>query len=123
MNYAKAYQLVSYVESLPPGTRFDYLNPVSCLFGHYCKSEYAHGAHSVDAIGHALEMDKWQVSWIYGGLLDSHEYGRAVQFDRLEMCRRARSVLAKWEAKEALALAAKHDKADDLYEYLAEVQA
>lgn len=110
MNYDKAYQLVSYVESLPPGTRFDYLNPESCLFGHYRKSAYACGAYSVDSIGHALGMDKWQLCWFYGGLLHDTEYGSMVQFDRAEICRRARTLLAKWEADEALRAAAKRDE-------------
>lgn len=121
MNYAKAYQLISYVESLPPGTRFDYLNPESCLFGHYRKSAYAEG-HSVDSIGHSLGMDKSQLCWFYGGLIEGHEYGRAIQFDRLAICARARSVLAQWEAKEEIDKAAHMDE-DALYEYLAEVQA
>lgn len=118
MNYDKAYQLVSYVESLPPGTRFDYLNPESCLFGHYRKSAYAQGAFSVDSIGHSLGMDKWQLCWFYGGLIAHLEFGKAVQYDRLEICRRARNLLAKWEAEEAIKTA----KKELVYVWMDEVQ-
>jgi len=111
MNYDKAYQLVSYVESLPPTTGFDYLNPASCLFGHYRKSAYACG-NSVDAIGYALGMDKWQLCEFYGGLLRSHEYGTSTQFNRLEICARARALLAKWEAADTISHAQERDGRD-----------
>lgn len=121
MNYDKAYQLVSYVESLPPNTRFDYLNPESCLFGHYRKSAYACGTTTVDAIGHSLGMDKSQLCWFYGGLIAHEEFGKAVQFDRLAICKRARAVLARWEADEAMEKAAKQDS--PVYMWIDEVRA
>ncbi len=114
MNYDRAYQLISYVESLPPGTRFDYLNPQTCLFGHWRQSTYARLGGlpydaSADSIGHFLGMDKWQMCWLYGGLLGHGEkdYRSSMQYNRLEICRRARNLLAKWEADEAIAAAGK----------------